>query len=155
MPHISPQGLLDLLKRDFAQYAYKAADCFKWSPETFTISHRLDLQNANWLLLHELGHAELGHATHHTDIELIKQELSAWECAKNIADTYRIIIDQNFIEDCLDSYRIWLHNRSLCKKCGQTGLQTQKNSYSCLNCRSFWGVNEAKTCRLKRSDLSS
>lgn len=140
--------------RQFPAYTFKPGE-FKWSPTSQTIFYKppRTLEDL-WSLLHELAHAELGHTTFGLDIELIQYEGEAWNCAAQLlAPRFGLDIDPNYIEDHLDTYRGWLFKRSLCPNCTQTGIQTTKNTYSCINCRCLWRTNEARTCALRRTRL--
>jgi hypothetical protein len=126
---------------------------FRWSNANVTIEYVVPTTDQDiWLTLHELAHAKLDHHSYSSDVELIKLESAAWDYARRVlAAEYGASIDQDFTEDNLDTYRHWLHKRSLCPQCQQTGLQQNKNTYSCLNCRCSWRVNEARLCKLKRT----
>lgn len=112
--------------------------------------------NFGLLALHELGHALCKHKTFVTDVERIKIESAAWERAKTVYLEYRgqafgpeeevldaelaeILPewDEEVVQEKLDSYRDWLHARSLCKKCGLTCYQTEDQKYHCPRCESF------------------
>lgn len=106
-------------------------------------------------LLHELSHALLGHNTYLKDIELIEMERDAWHFAKTLlSPKYGITIEESTAEDALNTYRDWLHARSVCPKCTTTGMQSRKNTYKCITCGTFWKVNEARICHLRRSVLN-
>jgi hypothetical protein cdiviTM7_01560 len=107
-------------------------------------------------LLHEIAHAKLGHRNYQYDIQLIEMERAAWEYAVDtLAPKYDLTLsmDDDNIQDSLDSYRDWLHKRSLCPHCSAVGLQTTSSSYKCINCHSEWRVNQAKSCQLKRYQI--
>ena len=89
------------------------------------------------LLLHEVSHAILGHKTFKMDVERLKMESEAWEKARELADKYTIGINEDLIQDELDTYRDWLHTRSRCKECGLTCYQTSDGAYHCPRCESF------------------
>ena len=89
------------------------------------------------LLLHEVSHAILGHKTFKMDVERLKMESEAWEKARELADKYTIEINEDLIQDELDTYRDWLHTRSRCKECGLTCYQTSDGAYHCPRCESF------------------
>jgi hypothetical protein len=135
-------------------YTFSIGEDFKWSPDISTIYYPgLTSIEDIWSLLHEVAHAELQHATYDSDVQLVSQEAQAWKHAEaKLAPTFSLIIDTDYIEDHLDTYRLWLHHRSTCPNCGQNGLQT-KNTYSCLNCRCLWQANEARICNLRRTKL--
>ncbi len=101
-------------------------------------------------MLHELGHALLGHTSYKRDIELIVMEREAWEQARSIGNRFGHPVTDEIIEDALDTYRDWLHRRSLCPNCAMTGIQTDNYTYHCPTCTQSWRVNEARTCQLKR-----
>jgi hypothetical protein len=139
---------------DFPQYAFIKSDDFHWSPAQKTVFYsQLEQIEDMWSLLHELAHGELGHHSYGLDIELVGLEVAAWEYAtQHLANRYGLTVDENYLQDHLDTYRQWLHARSTCPNCGQNGLQT-KNTYSCLNCRCLWRANEARMCSLRRIKL--
>jgi hypothetical protein len=139
---------------DFSRYTFTQGDDFRWSPDTYVIYYpQLTTPEDTWSLLHEIAHGELGHTTYNLDIELVSHEAEAWEyAATQLAPKYDFVIDDEYIQDHLDTYRIWLNRRSTCPNCGQNGLQT-KNTYSCINCRCLWRANEARLCGLRRTRL--
>ena len=145
--------LLKQLRKNFSNYTYHSGETFKWAPEQTQVTFEQNHPMGAWLLLHELGHAELNHKEYAFDIDLLKLESAAWQQATTIASPLGIVIDPDFIQDCLDDYRTWLHQRSSCPQCNQTGLQTKKNTYSCINCRYSWLVNDARQCGLRRTRL--
>jgi hypothetical protein len=153
------QSLNSLLKRiqhDNTAFGFVLGEDFMWSPSSRTIAYQSPQSPDDiWTLLHELGHAQLGHSSYEHDVELVRYEVAAWERAKELAKQYGIAIDETHIEDYLDTYRFWLHERSTCPTCGHNGLQQTKNTYSCFNCKCLWRVNEARVCRLKRTKLLS
>lgn len=149
---LSPNKLLTRVRKDFPHLQFEPAETFAWSPDQQTITYA-DEPRTDLLLLHELSHALLGHKDYSLDIELLRLESAAWDYAKGLANQYNVPLDDDLIEDNLDSYRDWLHARSACPNCQQIGIQNQKNTYSCLNCRYSWGVNDAKQCQLRRTRL--
>ncbi|HEX6462147.1 MAG TPA: hypothetical protein VFZ58_02610 [Candidatus Saccharimonadales bacterium] len=109
-----------------------------------------------WELLHEIAHAELRHNDFTRDIQLLRHEMAAWQHAKlQIAPHFTVSIDDNFAEAQLDSYRDWLHERSRCPKCTETGIQQTTSIYQCINCLCSWLVNDARLKRLRRTMLSN
>ena len=158
MPSSTPQTkaknqlLVDRLINDFPQFKFELGDSYKWSPDEkgihYTSGYNLE---DSFDLLHELGHALLSHKNYFQDIELIKMERDAWVKAREVAVSYKIDIDEDYIEDALDGYRDWLHSRSICPECMATGLQSRKtNHYMCLSCEMKWTSNDARTCGLRR-----
>lgn len=140
-------SLISRLAHDYPQFHFIPADCARWSNREQTIYYTDDNQQT----LHELGHALLGHQCYHQDIELLKLERAAWEVAAQLAPHYGLSINSNTIEDALDSYREWLHGRSRCPKCGQTGWQSVNDlSYHCPNCQTSWVATDGRQHRTQR-----
>jgi len=126
-------SLLETLKNRYPDYKFCSSKRFSFRPPR-TILFNPDDPNFNSLLLHELGHATLNHHDFKTDITRLKMERAAWDQAIKIATELDITIDDALIEEELDSYRNWLHQRSKCKKCGLTCYQTPDGVYHCPHC---------------------
>jgi hypothetical protein len=137
--------LLSTLAADYPGIQFvKGREC-RWSPESQTITYSEDDSNENtWGILHELGHALLGHATYKTDFELLQKEMLAWEKAREIAIRYTITLSEDHIQDCLDSYRDWINKRSTCPKCNVKTISSANNTYQCFNCQTIWEVSAAR-----------
>ncbi|MEI6850644.1 MAG: hypothetical protein WCK26_01600 [Candidatus Saccharibacteria bacterium] len=150
MPSIT--SLIKNLKIDFPNIKFEPSSCFLWSHNEQTVYYDSSSNNCGFLL-HELSHALLDHTVYSRDIELITMERKAWDKSKELALNYKVTIDEDFIQSNLDTYRDWLHSRSICPKCKASGLQINKNIYSCLVCSNEWKVNEARTCALRRYRL--
>ncbi len=143
-------SLLKQLQRDFPQFNFVSANEFCWSPKSKEVNYNADLMTTRtgpWTLLHELGHALLSHATYTSDLELIHLETAAWEKAKSVGTTYGYEIPDDYIQDCMDTYRDWLHQRSACPKCQTRSLQQSPDSYLCFNCQNSWTVSSSRFCR--------
>ena len=148
-------NLISSLRQDFPQFKFRLSDNFHWSRTENTIFYpeidnsKDDLYNLS--LLHELAHAILDHSDYNLDINLLKMETAAWELAsKDLALKYGIKIDDNFIQDNLDTYRDWMHRRSLCPNCSINGFQQSDLRYKCPSCGRIWQPNEAKFTMLRR-----
>lgn len=142
--------LLAILKKDFPEVHFVPGELFSWSSRKQTITYpkmQPSAEHAAWSLLHELGHALLGHTTYQTDFELLKLEAAAWDAATKLGQRYQHQIDPNHIQDCLDTYRDWLYQRSACPQCRMTALQRDMHTYCCYNCNSEWRVSRTKLCR--------
>lgn len=139
--------------------SFKPGKSFYWSPHQQTVVYDaslLDQEPGIWSLLHETAHASLGHAIYKTDFELLMMEVAAWEHAKKLAKQLNLKIDEGHVQDCLDTYRDWLHRRSTCPTCGSVGLQHSSSQYNCHNCNTVWQVTTARFCRpYRRKKLSS
>ena len=148
-------SLVTKLQSDHPQFHFRDEGDFRWDPLTQTIFYDSAAPGDQASLLHELGHALLGHAAYQRDLELLQMERDAWGLTMStLADTYNLNVNEEEAEEALDTYRDWLHARSTCPKCTQTGLQPRKNAYKCVACGTHWRVNEARRCGLKRHILT-
>lgn len=141
--------LLLRLRQDYPQFKFKPGPVDTWSSEEQTIfySKDRDRKEQRWSLLHELAHAILGHDQYFSDFELLKLESKAWSLAKELGDKYKIKIDEQHIQHCLDTYRDWLHRRSTCPTCDIRTLQTDEHRYACHNCGTIWTVTTERFVR--------
>lgn len=146
--------LVNVIDR-FPEVQFVEAEDFSWSPDKQTVFYVATEENADALLLHELGHSLLGHHDYQRDIQLIGMETDAWEKATTLAKEFSVSIKDDTIQDHLDTYRDWLHERSRCPECEATGHQVGRLQYRCLACMSEWRVNEARTCQLRRYRLNT
>ncbi len=140
--------LANQLQAAYPEYTFTASERFSWNPVSKTVSYQADGDPAR--LLHELGHALLGHHVYRRDVELVKMESDAWQKASEIAAEYATNVSEASIEEHMDTYRDWLHARSTCPSCEANGIQSDVDHYRCLECETTWRVNEARTCGLKR-----
>lgn len=150
-------SLVTKLTADFPELRFASGDDFFWSPATKNVHYgALDTHRDQLTLLHEVGHALLGHNSFARDIDLVKLERDAWEHVRTeLAPRYELTADDDTIEDAIDTYREWLHARSTCPQCSQTGIQADQLAYHCLACGTDWRVNEARRCGLKRYSLTN
>ena len=142
--------LVNKLRYTFPDIIFSIGNTFSWSPATKTISYPNNVSEKTvgaWSLLHETGHAQLKHTNYSLDLDLLLMEVQAWEKAKEIGLLTGYNIDENHIQDCLDTYRDWLHKRSTCPRCGLVCLQTTPQKYNCHNCQNIWDVTASRFCR--------
>ena len=126
-------NLLEILKKTYVEFNFRAGKRFLFRfPKTIYFDP--NDPEFDSLILHELGHAILGHSGYKTDVERLKMERAAWDEAEKIANSLKVKINKTLVEDDLDSYRNWLHQKSKCKKCGLTRYQTPDGKYHCPNC---------------------
>ncbi len=141
---------------DFPDFTFLEADEFYWSGKSRQIYvKKAELNSLGGLfqLFHELGHATLGHANFESAIQLLKMESDAWQQAAKIARSYDFEIDSEHIEHSLDTYRDWVHLRSVCPKCQAVGVETEANHYRCFNCRQNWQTPNDQRRRCYRKKL--
>ncbi len=137
------------LRQRYPNIGFETDETFMWSPADNTIFYdpkRINTDRGHWSLLHELGHALARHSDYQTDLGLIKLEMQAWHFAKQVGSSLSIDIDEDHIQDCLDSYRDWLHRRSRCPECSQVNPQAESRRYQCFNCRAKWKVSASQLC---------
>lgn len=146
--------MLEQLQARFPDLQFVANGRFCWSPQTHEIGYDQDRhdQTADWSLLHETGHALLDHTQYLADFELLRLEMAAWAKARELAVDFGIHIDENHIQDCLDTYRDWLYKRSICPHCSTRALQENDYAhYRCFNCHTVWRVTPSRFCRAYRA----
>lgn len=148
--------IIDQIQKKYPDIELKAGQNHYWSPNERTVYFNTDSDSVEntWALLHETGHAILNHIHYFSDLELLKMELQAWEKAKEISASFKIEIDEDHIQDCLDSYRDWLYKRSLCPDCSLSGIQISSHLYSCIFCNKKWKVSAERFCRPYRKSLT-
>lgn len=143
-------SLLNQLKTTYPTVTFVESDDFQWSPRLNTVEFDPAHELADSLLLHEVGHSILNHNDYSKDVTLLSMETDAWEAAKKIAPDVQVPIDDDDVQDHLDTYRDWLHARSTCPRCEANGYQNGVRLYACVACGHSWRVNEARTCALRR-----
>jgi len=147
--------LANKLREDNPQITFSEGDDFHWAPGEATVYYVAN-SDATAPLLHEAAHALLGHSSYLRDVQLLEMERDAWEYARqNLGPKYGLPIKEETAEEALDSYRDWLHARSICPHCQATGIQQQKNTYACIACGEKWRVNEARICALRRYKITN
>ncbi len=157
------EQVIDDIKRLYPEVQFKLSNTFYWSPNDQTVYYCNDDndQESLWALLHETGHGILGHKQYFSDLELVLLEVVAWEKAKELASqlfaqnakSASVEIDEEHIQDCLDSYRDWLHKRSLCPDCHLSSIQIDEHTYACVFCHKKWKVTAERFCRPYRKKI--
>ena len=129
-------GFLQRLKEDYPEFRFVEGSKFAFRPPK-TIVLGPPEPFPELLALHEVSHAILKHKTFRMDVERLKMESEAWEKARELASRYNIEIDEDLIQDELDTYRDWLHSKSRCRSCGLTRYQTPDGAYHCPRCENL------------------
>lgn len=143
-------ALVARLRADFPTLTFRTGTQFYWSPADQEVFYPADASSANDVLslLHETGHALLKHKRYSMDFELLEMEAQAWQRARQLAVDYDIAVDDDRIQDCLDTYRDWLYRRSICPSCTSKALQLDNEPlYRCYNCQTSWAVSPSRFCR--------
>lgn len=148
-PSLSMARLIEQLRTAYPSLSFQESSQASWSAVHRQVTYCATAQDEKeaWGLLHELGHALLGHADFESDIDLLNKEIQAWDRALSLAQEYGLVIEADHIQDCLDTYRDWLHKRSTCPECLSHGLQRNKGLYHCPNCSGAWKVTNDRLCR--------
>ena len=128
--------LIQSLERDYPKFVFKNGKKFAFRPPRTVIIGPLE-PHSDLLLLHEMGHAILGHRDFRTDVGRLKMEAEAWEKARELASKYGVPFYDNVVDTELDTYRDWLHQKSRCPNCGLTRFQTTDGTYHCPRCENF------------------
>lgn len=150
--------LLKSLSKRLPDITFKEGVAFYWSPEHSTVTYKRVLPQQpehTWALLHEASHALLEHKTYQKDVELLQLEVAAWQKAKELGEEFGITISDDHIEDCLDTYRDWLHQRATCPRCSTVSFQANAREYRCHNCTAVWHVSTSRFCRPYRLSKAS
>ncbi len=166
MPEVNPTNLapkLDLtdwverLKQNYSQLEFRPSDKFYWSPQDRVIYYSLEESSKSdkekiWTLLHETAHALLEHQDFGSDFELILLESQAWQKTVQLSNFFGAEeIDEDFIQDCIDTYRNWQYRRSKCPNCSSGGIQVNRQEYHCVGCMRYWRVSRQRFCRVYRN----
>jgi hypothetical protein len=144
---LTASSLASRVSVDYPNVRFVNAKRFTWDANKQQVSYQSSGKYNELALLHELGHALLGHTAYIHDIELIQLELAAWEKARKLAQDYDVTFDEDYVQDCLDTYRDWLHLRATCPSCFGRALQANTRQYRCFNCQTEWSVSRSRLCR--------
>lgn len=155
------ENLLKSLRRDYPELKFRLSKRFKYRPPGMVYYEQpiLDGQNAeqnrvlarpsslnppkieqnyyHLQLLHEVGHAILRHSDYRVDIERLQIERAAWDQAKELCAVYEVPYDEDFVEEELDTYRDWLHQRAKCPVCQTVRYQDRSGKYRCPFCETW------------------
>lgn len=145
------KNLVKQLEVHYPDISFQESETFLWNPKQKSVYYDPEetSEHARWSLLHELAHGLLKHADYETDMELLLMEATAWEYAIELQKKHdpQNPINNEHIQNCLDTYRDWLHSRSICPECDQVGLQEDKHRYKCINCLQTWHVSSKRFTR--------
>lgn len=148
--HDTRAAVLAAIQQVAPAIRFVAGTRFYWSAKRQTVTYvakALRTEQGLWSLLHETGHALLGHCNYESDFGLLQLEVAAWQKAKTLSAHLDTNIDETYIQDCLDTYRDWLHRRATCPTCGVVSMEQAPLTYVCHNCMARWSVSSARFCR--------
>lgn len=128
------------LASDYPNFRFRIGKKFAFCPPN-TIFFGPPQPNYALQTLHELAHGLCGHKDWSNSVSRIKIEREAWERARGLFKTYQKLSpdpwDEDFVENSLDTYRDWLHQKTLCKTCGLTRFQDDSGAFHCPHCENF------------------
>ncbi|MSR68692.1 hypothetical protein EXS66_02835 [Candidatus Saccharibacteria bacterium] len=101
-------------------------------------------------LLHEISHALLGHFHYRFDFELYAMEMDAWNMTRSLAIKHAVGVQESYINECMDSYDVWLTKRGTCPRCSQFNLQSKPNEFRCYRCLTRWKVSQDIQSSIRR-----
>ncbi len=145
------------IMNDFSDISFVESKEFYWSAKENTVhynSSEFKSIRGTYRLIHEIGHALCNHKNYVSGVGLLALETEAWSKASEIAKKYGLVIDTDYIESCLDSYRDWLHRRSSCPDCTSISVESGENEYKCFNCLKKWAVSGNQRSRCYRQTLA-
>lgn len=130
------EELVERVKHDYPELRFVRGRKFAFRPPR-TVVLGPEEPGQELLLLHEVGHATLGHRHHNTDVGRLKMEVEAWSEARKLATKYGVKWGEEQAQTELDSYRDWLHRRAACPKCHLTRYQTEDGVWHCPRCENL------------------
>lgn len=128
------QAFLETLKSEFPNFSFKPGRKFLFRPKK-SIFYLEDNENFRLLLLHELAHALLGHFSFETSLDRLKIERDAWDKTRSLCADFNVPFLEEVAEAELNSYRDWLHQKTLCKTCGLSCIEVDSESLFCPFCQ--------------------
>src|ERR687895_510447 len=95
------EDFIALVSEDYPNLTFLEGAHDHWSPRNLTITYKSDVpvRERKYSVLHELAHAQLGHANYHNDFELLKLESLAWQLAAKIGKKYGVKISDAHVQD--------------------------------------------------------
>lgn len=119
--------------QDYPEFRFKVGKKFAFRPPR-TIIVGPSEPFSELLFLHEVSHALCKHKSFKMDVDRLKMENEAWDKARELAKKYGLAMDEEIIQEELDTYRDWLHQKSRCPRCDLTRYQTPDGLYHCPRC---------------------
>lgn len=135
----SKNNFIAKLKKDFPDFRFISGRRFSFRPPKTIVIGPDEGDKTLMLLFHELGHALSGRYAYQTSVERLKIETIAWQTGKKAYQKYSELPpwDDDFVEETLDTYRDWLHQKSKCPSCKLTMVQTEAGKWVCPFCDQF------------------
>lgn len=110
-------AFLETIKSIHPEFTFRPGAKFLFRPPK-SIRYIESDNNFRLLLLHELSHALLGHFSYERSLERLQIERDAWSKTRELCSLHSVPFDEEFAENELNTYRDWVHQKTLCKHCG-------------------------------------
>ena len=128
-----------------AHFSYDAADeVINYFPQA------LKTNSGKIALLHEISHCELGHFHYVSDLQLYAMEIDAWLLTRKLAKKFNIPVEEDYIDECIESYNQWIEKRGTCPRCSTFCAQKTEVEFECYNCLTCWRVSADPQVRTQR-----
>lgn len=138
----------------YHEYTFLPAGYFCYDASEEVINYdpvRLRYNTGKIALLHEISHCQLGHFHYRYDLELLMLEVAAWNRTLELARKHNIPVQQQYIQDCIDSYDDWVTRRGTCPTCHNFCIEDTENVFSCFVCNTQWRVSSEPQKRVTRT----
>ena len=135
-PLLSEKNLafLEAIKESYPEFTFRPGRKFLFRPPK-SIYYLESDENFRFLLLHELSHALLGHFSFSRSLERLQIERDAWAKTRELCSLHSITFNEELAEIELNTYRDWVHQKTLCKHCGLSCLEVSSESLYCPFCQ--------------------
>jgi hypothetical protein len=92
--------------RRLGPWSFVEGRVFMWSPELQMVSYdprRIGADEGKLALLHEVGHALLGHGPRRRGVDHQIAEIEAWNVARKVARAIGVPVDESYVRRRLNS----------------------------------------------------
>ena len=134
---------LETIKEAYPEFSFRPGSKFLFRPPK-SIRYIESDDNFRLLLLHELSHALLGHFSFDRSLERLQIERDAWSKTRELCLFHSVPFDEEFAEAELNTYRDWVHQKTLCKRCGLSCLEVSSESLYCPFCQKYYKKSRPK-----------
>ncbi len=127
-------AFLETIKKTYPEFTFRPGRKFLFHPPK-SIRYLESDENFRFLLLHELSHALLGHFSFNRSLERLQIERDAWAKTRELCSLHSVTFNEELAETELNTYRDWVHQKTLCKHCGLSCLEVSSESLYCPFCQ--------------------
>ena len=130
-------AFLSAVKESYPDFTFRPGHKFLFRPPK-SIRYLESDENFRMLLLHELAHALLHHFSFDRSLERLQIERDAWAKTRELCTLHSVPFDEELAEAELNTYRDWVHQKTLCKHCGLSCLEVSSESLYCPFCQKMY-----------------